>query len=448
MKKVKVDSLKVDDIFVIRPLNEDAIQRYMELYQSGNEKAIIAQAKTQRVIDGFHRLAAAKRLKLDKVSVEFVDVEDHDIRALAYKYNKAHGVPISREERDKLIIDLRMKDGKTQTQIADIVGLSRQAISKIISNATSSNADKGVDKVDKRRKLTDEDRIAISRLLLGGEGQKEVAKEFRVSQSQISEVWSEIRDEVHKLYTEEKLLKREVSEKVGLALEEVDKILQQYGDPLNFEPMVTTWWPAFGLDNRFGRKHASNLPADLVKNIFALYTNPGNIILDPAAGGGVTIDVANDMVNRKCFAYDIAPKRDDIRTHNLVVEKPTEPEKPNLIFLDLPYGPAKKGEYTPAHPSDLANKSPAEFLEDLEKIFGYWDSGNLVVLMSSFREKGTLIDLPFETEKRMVDAGWKIVEHIVNEHGRIKSETGYWVSKAKKDRWLLRKHIHILVGKK
>lgn len=450
MKKIKVSDLKADKSFAIRSrkISEDAIERYTDLYRSGKERAILVQSETNRVIDGFHRLEVAKRLKIDKVMVEFVDAKDNDLRALAYKHNRAHGVPISREERDRLIVTLYLKDGKTETQIAEIVGLSQQAISQIITNTKSGKGDKSATKADKRRKLTEKDRIAISRHLLGGEGQKEVAERFGVSQAVISKVWSEVRDGVHKLYKENKLLKIEVSKKTGFTLEEVDKILRGYGDPLNFEPMTTTWWPAFGLDNRFGKKQASNLPAGLVKNIFALYTKPGEIILDPAAGGGVTLDVASDMVNRKCFAYDILPKRKDIEIHNILVEKPTEPKKPDLIFLDLPYGPAKKGKYSVAHSDDLANRTPTQFLEDLEKIFGYWNSGILVVLMSSFRDKGTLTDLPFEAEKRMVDAGWKIFEHIVNEHGRVKSETGYWISKAKEDRWLLRKHIHILVGKK
>ena len=111
----------------------------------------------------------------------------------------------------------------------------------------------------------------------------------------------------------EKLLKYEVAGKIGLTVDEVDKILQQYGDPLNFEPLVSTWWPAFGLDKRFGVPHASNLPADLVRNILALYTKPRSVILDPAAGGGVVLDVAMGIVNRKCYAYDLRPVRPDIK---------------------------------------------------------------------------------------------------------------------------------------
>jgi len=414
------------DLFIRFGLNEDAIQRYMDLYRSGKEKAIKVQAGTNVVIEGFHRLEACRRLGLKKILVEYIEADDKDLRALAYKYNRAHGVLFTREERNKLIVDLYFEDGWTQQQIADLTGLSVQAISKIISNSTSGNTNNSA---DKRRELKPEDYPAIARLISGGEKQSVIAEKFGVSQGRISQVWAEFRDKVYNLYTKEKLLKFEVAEKVDLTVDEVDRILQQYGDPLNFEPLVSTWWPAFGLDKRFGVPHASNLPADLVRNILALYTKPGDVILDPAAGGGVVLDVARDMVNRKCYAYDLRPARPDIKTHNLLVGPPPVPEKPDLIFFDPPYGSQKKMEYTVSS-EDLGNMPIPKFLDSLSKIFGYWDSGILVVLMSSYRGPEGFVDLPYEAEKRMVEAGWRIIEHIVNQHGHSnKSETGFWIEK-------------------
>ena len=90
------------------------------------------------------------------------------------------------------------------------MGLSVQGISKIISNSTSGNTYN----VDKRSVLKPEDYPAIAKLILGGEKQEDIAERFGVSQVRISQIWSEIRDSVYKLYTEEKLLKREVAEKV------------------------------------------------------------------------------------------------------------------------------------------------------------------------------------------------------------------------------------------
>ena len=444
--RVAISRLKVrEDLFIRFRLDEDAVQRYMELYRSGWEKAIKVQAGTNVVIDGFHRLEACKRLGLKKILVEYVEADDKDLRALAYKYNRSHGVPLTREERNNLIVKLYFEDGKTQQQIAELTGLSQKQVSNIISNIPISNPNNDG---DKRRQLSREDYTAIVRLILGGERQSVIAKKFGVSQGRISQVWAEFRDRVYRLYTEERLLKREVAEKVGLTADEVDRILQQYGDPLNFELVASTWWPAFGLDGRFGVPHASNLPAGLVRNVLALYTKPGDVILDPAAGGGVVLDVARDMVNRRCYAYDLRPVRPDIKPHNLLAGPPPVPEKPDLIFFDPPYGPQKRAEYN-ASSEDLANMPIPEFLDALSRIFGYWDSGVLVVLMSSYRGPEGFVDLPFEAEKRMVEAGWRIIEHVVNQHGHSnRSETGFWIRKARKERWLLRRHVHVLVGEK
>jgi transcriptional regulator with XRE-family HTH domain len=449
MVRVNIGDLVIrQDLFIRFGLNEDAIQRYMDLYRSGREKAIKVQAGTNVIIDGFHRIEASKRLGLKKILVEYVEAHDKDLRALAYKYNMPHGLPPTREERNRLIINLYFKDGWTQQQIADLTRLDRSLISKIISDVKIHNTNINVEEVDKRRELKSEDYPVIARLILSGEKQSSIAERFGVSQGRISQVWAEFRDRVYKFYTEERLLKREVAEKVGLTIDEADRILQQYGDPLNFEVLASTWWPAFGLDGRFGAPHASNLPADLVRNILALYTKPGDVILDPAAGGGVVLDVAKDMVNRRCYAYDLRPVRPDIKAHNLLVGSPPVPEKPDLIFFDPPYGPQKKTEYT-ASSEDLANMPIPKFLDSLSKIFCYWDFGVLVVLMSSNRGSEGFIDLPYETEKRMVEAGWRIIEHIVNQHGHsTKSEKGFWIAKAKRERWLLRRHIHILVGEK
>ncbi|MHA1711539.1 MAG: hypothetical protein ACTSUS_05695, partial [Candidatus Freyarchaeota archaeon] len=289
--RVAVSDLKVrEDLFIRFRLDEDAVQRYMELYQSGWEKAIRVQAGTNVVIDGFHRIEACKRLGLKKILVEYVDVKDDDLLIESWISNMKHGVPPTREERDNFIIRAIKEFGKTPQQIAEIVGLSVRRIYQIIQSEKISNVNKGV---------TEEDKLAIAKLMIRGETQENAAKVFGVSQATISRIWAEFRDRVYKFYTEERLLKREVAEKVGLAAEEVDRILQQYGDPLNFELVASTWWPAFGLDKRFGVPHASNLPADLVRNVLALYTKPGDVILDPAAGGGVVLDVARDMVNRK-----------------------------------------------------------------------------------------------------------------------------------------------------
>lgn len=227
--RVEIGKLRVrKDLLIRSDLSEDAVQRYMDLYQSEKEKAIKVQAKTNVIIDGLHRYEAAKRLGLEKVLVEPLDTDDRDLRTLAYKYNRVHGVPLSREERNRLISVLYLEDGKTQRQIAELMWLSESAIRKILGTVLSADVNNSG---DERRELARDDYPVIARLFLGGEKQAEIAEKFQVSQGRISQVWAEMRDKVYKAYTEEKLLKREVAERVDLNLDEVDKILQEYGGP-------------------------------------------------------------------------------------------------------------------------------------------------------------------------------------------------------------------------
>jgi len=399
-KTIPISKLKNDDEYVIRPLNEDAINRYVDLFKAGKQKSIKIQKGTNLIVDGYHRVEAAKRLGLEKIKANVIDIPDNEIRSQAFKANKNHGVPLTREERDELIVKLYHKDGKTPQQIADIIELTDRWIREILSQAeVVPKSDNGVFKENQAKK--DLHLPTVARLIINGEKQENIASKFGVSQSTISDKWGKFRDKIYSQYVEEKLLKKEIAEKVDLSIDEIDKILQEYGDPLNFDLEIRTLWPAFGLDDRFGKEHASNLPALLIKNILALYTKPGDVILDPAAGGGVVLDAAKDMVNRTAYLYDLTPKRKDIKTNNLLTGPPNTPKPPDLVFLDLPYGPMLKDKYS-EDPNDLANIPLEKFYDALEIIFNYWDQCKIVVLMSSWKNDGVVYDLPYETEKRLI----------------------------------------------
>jgi len=64
---------------------------------------------------------------------------------------------------------------KNPKQIAEIIGLTQQAVTKIISNTTSCNANNNIEEGDKHRELTNKDCISIARLILGGEKQVDIA---------------------------------------------------------------------------------------------------------------------------------------------------------------------------------------------------------------------------------------------------------------------------------
>ena len=126
--KVEISEIKKKrDVFPRVRLNEDAIERYMTLYEQGKTKALTVQKGTKVLIDGFHRLEALKRLGKEYVGVEDRDLPDSELLVEAYLMNKGHGVPITREERNNLIIKLRFDQERTLEEIAKTVDLRADA---------------------------------------------------------------------------------------------------------------------------------------------------------------------------------------------------------------------------------------------------------------------------------------------------------------------------------
>jgi hypothetical protein len=94
-------------------------------------------------------------------------------------------------------------------------------------------------------------------------------------------------------------------------------------------------------------------------------------VVDLFAGGGSTIDVCkyedDDFGNRPCEAYDIDPKRKDIKRRDIVKDGIPDVSKARLVFLDPPYWAQMKGEYS-QHETNLANMELEEFYSCLSKI--------------------------------------------------------------------------------
>ncbi len=113
---------------------------------------------------------------------------------------------------------------------------------------------------------------------------------------------------------------------------------------------LRTWdqWNFNECDERFGDDWPGRIPAQLVGHTLYYFTKPGDLILDPMAGGGVVSDVCM-IFERKCQAFDIAKSdnRPEIENHHWNPQKWTWPvtKKPDLIFFDPPYFSKKEKEY-------------------------------------------------------------------------------------------------------
>jgi len=235
-KTIKLSKIKVDREFFLRfGYNRDAIDRYAELYESGSNKPIVVQKGTYKLVDGFHRYEALRLLGRDVVEVEELDIPDSEVRAEAFRRNRDHGVPLSKEERNKTIRELRFKDNKTQQEIAEIVGLSKGRVSQILGEKDESDISKLNTKqtnIDLREKA---DPKAVLVDWLKGMKQTAIAEDRGLTQPRVSQIIRDFKDHVHNQYLVElldidEIVKSAESDGIEISAEKVKEILREYDD--------------------------------------------------------------------------------------------------------------------------------------------------------------------------------------------------------------------------
>ncbi len=111
----------------------------------------------------------------------------------------------------------------------------------------------------------------------------------------------------------------------------------QEGEALILE--ASTLWdfpdrslPGVALDGDF---HGAT-PARVVWNVLRRFTVPGDVVVDPMAGSGTTLDVARSR-GRRAMGVDVNPMRRDILRGD-ARHLPLQSGLADLCFLDSPYG--------------------------------------------------------------------------------------------------------------
>ena len=104
-------------------------------------------------------------------------------------------------------------------------------------------------------------------------------------------------------------------------------------------------------------------------NLIYLHSEPLDIIFDPFAGNGTTVDSCKDFFRRYCCSdRKVKPGREkDIMEHDIVKGFPNNLSKPNMIFLDPPYWILANKEYSEDE-SDLGNMTKDKFYETMKMI--------------------------------------------------------------------------------
>ncbi|MBC8273410.1 MAG: hypothetical protein H8E40_00355 [Chloroflexi bacterium] len=222
-------------------------------------------------------------------------------------------------------------------------------------------------------------------------------------------------------------------------------------DPLRFADV----WSFSECDKRFGHDFKGRIPGQIVQHTLYYYTEVFDIIVDPMAGSGTTVDVCKLML-RRYRAYDLNPIRSEIQKHNMLNGIPEEAKGCNLIFVDPPYWDMNDGEYE--HPEGSLSSLTLEAFLAWEAEFAMscktmLAKGGLVAFLIQSQTGPSVpadreyIDHAFEVYQRFAGAGFTPVRRI-SVPMSTETLTPQHIEKAKEERRMLGLVRDLLVFRK
>jgi hypothetical protein len=176
---------------------------------------------------------------------------------------------------------------------------------------------------------------------------------------------------------------KEIGEREGLTQQAADLVLQEMAElpkivkPIaehltDFDVPIYNVWKQ--QEKTSGSKHFGNSEPTFLDNLLYLYTKPFDIVIDPFAGGGSTIDKCRKRF-RRYWVSDRKPieeRAKEIRKHDVCngLPKISRWQDVKLVYLDPPYWKQAEGKYS-KDPTDLSNMSLVEINQHNEIIDGW-----------------------------------------------------------------------------
>ena len=215
----------------------------------------------------------------------------------------------------------------------------------------------------------------------------------------------------------------------------------------------TTLWDyptqSYGSTKKGNNKYAGVTPASVIFNMVKRYTEWGDLVVDPMAGSGTTIDVCKEE-HRRCKAFDIVPTRSDIK-QNDARKIPLKNDTVDMVFIDSPYS---NNIHYNDHPQNIGHLSAEsdEFYQSLDLV-----SQECHRILKPDKVIGWLIGDQW-VKKKFTPVGFKIYT-ILNKYfepldvisvvrRNQSSNTGIWHNRALRHNFYLRGFKYLLIFKK
>jgi len=316
--KIGVDLIKIDEECYPRPGGLD--NAHLQVLQAAGKLPPIEVNQDMFLVDGKHRLTLAKMQKLPEVEVKIVNIPRDKILERAAQLNAKHGLQLTLNDK-RFVVRRLSQDGHEVSALASLLGLSRQTVNKWTSDIRATRVK------DRNEQILD--------LYLEGHTEAEIARKLALSRQTASGVIVDA--------------KKAIENRIGIP------------DP----PQIGDVWFFANCDDSYGLAgYPGRIPGQIVENLLHLYTEPFDLIVDPMAGSGTTLDVCKTM-HRRCLAYDLKVVRDGIKENDIRGGFPPGTRGSQLVLLDPPYYKKKDEAYYPGSISRLGRE---EYLQAFGKL--------------------------------------------------------------------------------
>lgn len=320
-----------DDLYPRIKPDTATIQRYAENLEvlppiEVNQHGIL--------IDGYHRWTAHRKAEAPCIKAIVTETKTEvELFALAIQRNAIHGLQAN--DADKKMSAIRLYAGGTgysKDDIASLLSVSRRTISSYLSD------------VDKE--LREQRKQQIFSLWMACETLEAIGESVDTPLRTVADFVEEF-------------AKSE-------ALPKPQKLSATFQDAEFTPPLYNVWTFAKKTN---GTSHFGNSEQRIVDNLLYLYTEPFDIVLDPFAGGGSTIDVCLKRM-RRYWASDRKPiveRENEIRLLDIAENLPPLHKRwseVTLTYLDPPYWKQAEGQYSD-DAADLANMPLEQFTQSL-----------------------------------------------------------------------------------
>jgi hypothetical protein len=347
VSEASVKTIKVADVVFradLYPRIETSATQVQKYAEDLSVLPPIEVNQNNELIDGWHRWTAHKKNNEQDIAVVVTKTNsDAHLLELAIECNAKHGMQLSQADKKKFCCHLYTKF-LGETPSAKECAEYKERLAKMFS-VSLRTVSSWTSRADKEAKEERNNRIFS--MWLACHTLQEIAEKVGLDTAQVMRVCCEMAD-----------------------LPKLNKPTRAAAEhATDFEPPIYNIWKQQTKSE--GASHFGNSEVRWLDNLLYLYTEPFDVVVDPFAGGGSTIDICKKRL-RRYFVSDRKPvveRETEIRQHDLCdgLPKPPQWKDVRLVYLDPPYWKQAEGQYS-NDLNDLANMPLDQFNSKLAGI--------------------------------------------------------------------------------